>query len=444
MPSFCTIPPQAVAGLVPPEMPQVGPTPVQLEQLNQLIQKIKFEMAGTPGLGAPVLGGPMPAGGGGVVPMAPSAPKIVGPALAELRPDLKLAQALPNLTPEEWMAQALEATAPDIPLPIPLPAGPGPLIAQAMKFALAAGKFPLGDPEALFEDIQGTLQCLSGGPGLAAPALDVLNTPDFKNMTDAARKTLALRQEGICPLDLAGVDDQFRIAEGLDPARPKYQEFIKQVIESRPEAMPFAMTSPQVDLANHFAGLAPLEDLPEQLGLPEITAPEFIPELKAQLDGIAGVPLPVPMPPPEAALAMAQKIEAIEVIKQAFGEDALTPQGASRVNEMLDFMARLNLPESDPKAALLANQLGAVPAFEDVQTGAQIAQKAGPALAQSLASPAPQIPLDPVLAAFTALAAVMEKTLGIDPVSPVGADPKELLAAAQAPAETPPETPLAS
>lgn len=441
MPSFCTIPPQAVAGLAPAQMPQVRPVPPQMEQLNQLIQKVKFELAGAPGGPAPVLGGPVKPGGGGAVPLAPPVPQIVPAALAMTRPDLQLAQALPNMTPQQWMQQALAATAPKIPLPVPLPAGPGPLLAQALPLAMAAKAFPLGDPRALFQDVQESLHCLRAGPGQAAPALAPLQGPDFARMTQAARQTLALREEGICPLDLAGVDDRFRIAENLQPARPLYPEFLRQATESRPAPTPFAMTSPQVDLANHFAGLAPVADLPAKMGLPDLTAAEFIPDLKAQMDGVAAVPVPEPAVPPDAILSMAQKIEATEVIKQAFGEDALTPEGTRRVNSMLDFMSRLNLPQTDPQARLLQNQLAAVPPYEDVQKGAEVARTAGPALAQSAASPAPQIPLSPILAAFTALAAVMQNTLGIDPAAPPGTDPQQLLAAARAPQA--PQAPVA-
>ena len=372
MPCFCYAPTQTLLSLPPTPPLRIVAIPPQLAQLAQLL---------------------------GLEPAA----------AASARADMRLAQALPDTTPDAWMRMTLRARAPGIPLPLALPSGAGPLVSALAKVRLYARLYPMGATDRLIAEIRQALASFAAGPGRAAAPLRAMVTPDFLRLTEAARATLALRAQGLCPLALAGVDGQFVISENLDDPRSTYASAMRLAVgASAMTPRPFALSPAQAQLAGHFAAMAQLDTLHEPLGLPPLHDPGFPSAATAMINALAQIPAPRLPLSPAAMLDLAGVMEAIDTIKQAFGDDALTHAGTARVNAMLRYVARLSLPR--PGAALaLQEQLDLLPPFETVEQGAQAARASAAGLAASMVAKVPDIPLTPVLDALTAVAATMER-----------------------------------
>ena len=337
MPCFCYAPTQTLLSLPPTPPLRIVAIPPQLAQLAQLL---------------------------GLEPAA----------AASARADMRLAQALPDTTPDAWMRMTLRARAPGIPLPLALPSGAGPLVSALAKFRLYARLYPMGATDRLIAEIR-----------------------------------QALRAQGLCPLALAGVDGQFVISENLDDPRSTYASAMRLAVgASAMTPRPFALSPAQAQLAGHFAAMAQLDTLHEPLGLPPLHDPAFPSAATAMINALAQIPAPRLPLSPAGMLALAGVMEAIDTIKPAFGDDALTPAGTARVNAMLRYVARLSLPR--PGAAMaLQEQLDLLPPFETVEQGAQAARASAAGLAASMVAKVPDIPLTPVLDALTAVAATMER-----------------------------------
>lgn len=376
MPCFCCTPADALTALVPPAPLQVQAIPPQMAQLTGLLG-------------------------------------LEDPSSGE-RSDVKLAGALPDMGAEAWMRATMEATAPQVTLPRRLPMGAGPLVSAVMKLGQQGSMFPFAAPDRLIASIRQTLVSFSAGPLSAAGPLMAMKTPEFDRLTAAARMTLSLRAQGFCPLALAGVDQQFVLAEGLDDPRSTYTAVMHTAVDLSAHPQPFAMSSDQVGLAGQFAAMAEMGTMHDPLGLPPSSDAGFPSAAMELLTDLSSIPMPRMEMSPGAMLELAGVLEATDTIHQAFGSDALTPAGTARVNAMLSYMGHMSLPDAGAAMAV-QSQVDMLPPFDAIQSGAMAARSSGATLAASMTASPPALPMGPALDAMSALGAVMEHALGRSP-----------------------------
>ncbi|WP_428926743.1 hypothetical protein [Marinibacterium sp. SX1] len=374
----CQTPPDALTGLIPTDPLSIHVIPPQLADLARLLH-------------------------------------LEAPADSTLRADVQMAATLPDMPPEAWMRATLQAHGPTLPRALPI--GAGALVSAVLTLGLQARLFPLADPALLIAHLRQVLVSFAAGPlSAAAPLMAFGASPHFARLTDAARITLDLRSQGLCPLALSGVDGQFVLAEQLGEPRAAYGAAIDTALSlaAHPPA-PFALSPAQVDLALHFAAMAGLDSAHEPLGLPPLSDPGFPTAAQAMMQALAAVPMPRMSLPPQDMLALAGVLEAIATIRQAFGPDALTPAGIGRVNAMLSWATRLHLPALPGPALLVQAQLDMLPPWDDVQAGARAAVDCSATLSASMCAAPPALPVAPALDALGALGAVMEHALGFSP-----------------------------
>jgi len=331
------------------------------------------------------------------------------------RLDQLLAQLLPKVTANAFLRATVTAQNPNLKLPILLPPAGGPMVALAIK--LAASPLPLHAPAALIAELKQMIASMMAQLMPRAMPIKAMPRLMIKNMTMAARLTLALRAQGICPMALAGVDGRFALSAGLAEPRATFAATVSFAATLKPPTAPVMMLPPpQLALARLMASLAPLQNVHVPLGLPPVTSPQFVPMFQNLLAALAAIPAPpMPMVPAEL-LALASLLEALSKILEAFGQDALTPAGVARVNAMLAFVARLDLPKPPVAAIALQAKLDALPKIEAVRLGGQMAQV--PLLALSLTTPPPAMALAPLLDAIRALHAVLSNALKTSPFGP--------------------------
>lgn len=320
------------------------------------------------------------------------------------RADMKLAAMLPKTDGDTWLKATLAATAPNIRLPAVLPAGPGPMLSMAMQLGAAAPSFPMTDPKALMAAVQQAVQSLAAHVLPMAGTAARIPAPQLQNMALAAKMTLALRAKGVCPMALANVNVSMAAQAGVTDSRGTCGAALAFAATlPRITVPPFALPFPQVAMALKMAALAPLATAPAAMGLPPASDPNLAGMLMNQLAALSTVPVP-PLPaPPEELAALADKLEDLAAIQEAFGPDALTPAGVARVNAMLSYVAQLKVPIPLPALAVQA-QLDALPNLDDIMQGAQAAQSGAANLAVSMTAAPPPVPIQPVIEALQKLA----------------------------------------
>ena len=325
-------------------------------------------------------------------------------ASGQARVDLKLDAMLPAMTPAMYMRATLAAKAPNIALPALLPSDGGGPISMMMK--LTATGFPLTDPRALLTEIQQTVLSLAAHILPQAQAIPQIPAPVMQNITLAANMTLALRARGICPMALAGLDYSFEAASETKNAGGSRGACSAALhfATSLPglTLRPFVLPLPKLNLARQLALLAPAATAPAKMGLPPISDPNLTKMLMGQLAVLSTIPAPnLPISLKELQ-AITDKLRDLTTIQMAFGPDALTPAGVARINAMLHYMARLNVP-LPLEAQALQLQLDAVPGINAVNQGAQVAQNGALNLAASMTVQPPAIPILPTLQSLTKL-----------------------------------------
>lgn len=329
---------------------------------------------------------------------------LQGTAAGQARADMKLGAMLPAMTPDIYLNAAMTANAPNIALPAILPAGGGGAISMMMKLAVAG--FPLGDPYALIAEIQQAILSLTSAVMPQARAMPQIPGPQMQNLTLAARMTLALRAQGICPMALAGLDYSFEseMQVGEAGSRGTCSTALNFAANlPRITMPPFALPLPKLELARELALLAPAATAPAALGLPAITDPNLMGALMSQLGVLSTIPVPNLPVSMDDLQAMMDQMEDLAAINEAFGPDALTPAGIARINAMLSFIAQMHIP-LPLDAVALQMQLDALPKIDDVTQGAQVAQSGAVNLATSMSVQAPPVPILPTLEALAKLA----------------------------------------
>lgn len=330
-----------------------------------------------------------------------------------------LKQTLPNVSANAWLSGTLKMSG-------PFPPGAGPLLNAAVK--LTASPVPLDDLDALYGEMEQMASSLQQEVVPQIASFRSVSWSLITNMTQAARLTLSLRAQGICPMALAGVDASFAASAGLgDPQATLAQSFSASASMSAAASASVALSPAQLGLAAQLKAIAAVSTLPAKLNLPPASDPNFAALIKQRLLGLAAARIP-PMPAmPDELLAMAATLESLDTITAAFGDDALSPQGVARVNAMLSYVARLRIPVP---AVPIPPPPPDLPTVEEVKLGATTAQSAAPALVASFQASAIAIPAEPLLDAMTALRAVLSRALKTELMTGTCLDCKFPIAAA--------------
>lgn len=137
-----------------------------------------------------------------------------------------------------------------------------------------------------------------------------------------------------------------------------------------PDVYMLKLSAPKLKLAKIAIGLPPLLKMTEMMKIP-LGDPAAGAMMKNRLAGLAELKPPkltVQMP---ILLKIALVLDALATIKQAFGDDAMTPQGQFRIAAMLRGWMRLALPIPKP-ALTLADKLELLPKPDDVKAGAAL------------------------------------------------------------------------
>ncbi|MEM1431025.1 MAG: hypothetical protein AAGG09_16330 [Pseudomonadota bacterium] len=317
-----------------------------------------------------------------------------------MRLDQQLAETLPP-GGSAWIGAALSAQVPRA--PSVLPPGGGAMMSAMMQLSAAAPYFTLSDPGQLLAELQ---QAVSSAAYSVLPkmqALSGMNYAGLQNMALAARITLALRQKDVCPMTLAQVDmnAQYAGSSANVSAALNYAASIPQM-----NIPGYALPSAQLTLAQSLASLAPLSGS----GMPSLSDPHLIANLKGQIKMLAAMPMPKLSIPPE----MLSVLSDIDAVYEAFGPDATSPSGVASVNAMLRWAASLRLP-MPPISLNLADQLSVTPTLEDVSTGMETVQSAGASLAASASMSFSPPPIMGLLEKLSTLSGLMTKSLGEGP-----------------------------
>ncbi|MEM7089941.1 MAG: hypothetical protein AAF496_10225 [Pseudomonadota bacterium] len=343
---------------------------------------------------------------------------LQGTASGQARADLKLNAMLPAMTPDMYLNATMNAKAPNITLPPILPTDGGGAISLMMKLAMSG--FPLADPRALLAAVQQAVLSLASSVLPKAQAMPRMAGPQFQNLTLAARMTLALRAQGICPMALAGLDYSYEASMELGEAggsRGTCSAALNFAASlPRITLPPFALPRPKVDLARQLALLAPAATAPDMMGLPPMSDPNMMQALMSQLAALSTVPVPNLPVSLDDLQALADQLADLAAIEEAFGSDAMTPAGIARINAMLSYIARLNIP-IPLEAQALQLQLDALPKIDDITLGAQTAQSGAMNLAMSMSVQAPTVPIMPTLQSLAQMAKSL-RGLPLGPCNP--------------------------
>jgi len=313
-----------------------------------------------------------------------------------LRLDEKLGETLPPGGPS-WIRATIQAQAPAVRLPAVLPPGGGAMMSAMLSLSAAAKVFPLNDVRGLLAELQQAASSLAHNILPRVQTLSSIDPVGLQNMALAARLTLAMRAKGVCPMVLAKVDVNAKYAGSSAAIRAgfSYAATMPQM-----NVKPFALPSAQLRLAQSLSALAPLG----AAGMPPLTDPNLIANLKAQIRMLAAMPVPkLPVTP-----AMLAALADLDAIHEAFGADAMTSAGVARVNAMLRFVASLSLPM--PAVAVdLTQKLSVTPQLPDVLTGMQTVSTAGASLAASLTTSLKMPAIIPTLEMASTLSSILSK-----------------------------------
>ena len=380
MPCFCSLQTQKLSTLMPKANLSVRAVPPQLAQLASLLGIAN------------------------------------GPLASPSRADLRMNAKLPSMSSQAWLHSTLSAVRPGIPM---VPNGGPPLMALTARVGAVSGSFPTMNPQALLMELKRTLKSMAVRlmPFNAAAAR--IPKPQMTNMVMAARLTLGLRAQGLCPMALSQVDMSFSQSQNLgNPTATLKAAIGANARLGATGVPPFALPLSKLNLAMSMAALAPLASLPATSGLPPVSDPNFTSMAMSMLSGLSSLPaMPID---PTALLNDLMRLSDLSAIEQAFGADAMTPAGVLRVQNMLNFVGRLNLPQVPPVALALQPKLDMLPSMDAVMAGAQVAKMNAPTFASALRFTPGLPPILPLLEAINAFRAVLADALGAPPAGACG------------------------
>ncbi|WP_299044398.1 hypothetical protein [uncultured Tateyamaria sp.] len=279
------------------------------------------------------------------------------------------------------------------------------------QMSAVGSSFPMHDPRAVLEELKRTLRSLRAYLWPFGTSMLSIPRPHLASMTMAARMTLSLRAQGLCPMALSGVDMSYSNAMNLGCPHTTLNAAIGVHAGLGTAQFPaFGMSMPQLNLAMTLAALAPLADAPMTLGLPAISDPGFGDAAMDLLSGLGGIP-PLPFDISQL-LEHLTMISDLSAITEAFGPDAMSPAGIGRVQAMLNYMFGLRLPALPSAALSLQPKLDMLPSMDNVLAGAAVAQNGANTFAASMRFN-PSLPVIlPFLSVLDALKAMLGHAFG--------------------------------
>lgn len=318
------------------------------------------------------------------------------------RLDIQLNSMLPNMTGPDWMRMQLAGHMPNPGAMIPT-GGPA-LMSLTARMASVSARFPLSNLNALMDYLKRTMASMAASLLPLSAAVRPIPATQMANIVLAAKLTLGLRKMGLCPLALAGIDPSFSESLELGDPVSTYQSILRPSVSLT--AAPFALSAPKLGLAFTMAASASLADMPTALSLPPVNDPNFNAMAMNMLASLASM-VPLPISPAEL-LADLNRLMDLMSIQEAFGMDAMTPAGITKIETMLSFMSRLRLPNVPVALLALLPELEPLPTLDMVSMGAQSVQSGASNFAASLSLAPPMPPILPLLEALNAFGAVME------------------------------------
>ncbi len=305
--------------------------------------------------------------------------RAVPPQLPQLGALMNLEGAYESETRADTaMSSAFSASAGFLPPTLPtMSFGVGTAFELSARLIAVGKLFPLLDLEALKTQVEQSVSSLTAA--IMPFSTNLRAFPDLKmsNMAMAAHMTLALRQKGVCPMEMSGVDASFSTSMGFSSSSALSASMNLAADLSMKPFPGFALSADEMKLACELAALAPLAEAEQPASSGWL--PSFVMEMTASLESFPKVGLD-----PSMLMQDLNKLADLAAIKEAFGEDAMTPQGVARVNMMLDYVARLSLPPIPGPAINLEEKLKMVPDMEEVSAGASVLASMDTSMSASL------------------------------------------------------------
>ncbi|MEM9050142.1 MAG: hypothetical protein AAGC92_15660 [Pseudomonadota bacterium] len=256
------------------------------------------------------------------------------------------------------------------------------LFSLAASLNIAGGAFTLDDLPKLEVQMRQTAHSFNSAIWPKLSFLTRINPMPVINLALIARLALQLKALKIDPMNPTGM--------APPPAIPAH-------------VMAFRLSPPKLAAVKLAIGLPPLFKLAEKMNIPlgDPVGPSALSNRLGLLAGLTPPKLVVAWP---QALKLAMVLEALAKIKEAFGPDAMTPGGQTRIAAMLKTWMRLALPVPMPALAL-SEKLALLPKLEDVKAGTALASH--PALAAMAGFTPPKLAIVPFLNVMVALRAAM-------------------------------------
>ncbi len=337
-----------------------------------------------------------------VRPVPPQMPKMIaalGLPMPDSAPapriDMKMAAVMAPMVGQSWV-----------------PPKPPALMGRMASLSSLAAFLPLTDIAALMAELQQLVSELAQNVQPVLSQAAYMPKKPMLNMVMAARMTLSMRAQGLCPMDLSGLDSTFAQAEGLPPHPGKMNATMSAVRGMGPIPR-FALPIPMQSMAMTLASLAPLETIPTSLSMPPISSSKFGGAAMAMLAQLARIP-PLPIDASKLLSELARLTD-LAAIQAAFGEGAMTTTGVGKVQAMLNYMSRLPMPPIPPMALGLQPKLDMLPPLPAVEAGARIASLNVQTFNQTYSLSPPRVPILSPLMALNALKNVLADILGVKP-----------------------------
>lgn len=309
---------------------------------------------------------------------------------------LRLAAAMPQLGDPERMDIRINAAIQNMRLPtISVMTPPsGPLIAIAAQLKIAGGVFTIDDLPKLEAELKQSAYTINR---FLLPRLKLLmrfNPLPVIQLAAVARLKLAI--------------DPIEFAAMTDPANTAPHRFSFATSFTPP-----ALTPPKLKLALALSGIPTLLSVAESLNM-SLADPGVPGAFLGRLNALASLQMPALDLPMGELLTLAAILDSLAVIKEAFGDDAMTPKGLSSIALSLNTFMRLPLPSPLPNLAL-AESLALLPPLDNVKIGATAAGAHPQSLAGFRFTP-PKIAIMPFISLVLALRASLNGYLKIDPL----------------------------
>ena len=304
-------------------------------------------------------------------------------------PSLKLALALPALDPAKRADIQIDTGFAPVRLPN-IDLGGGPLAQVALALNMAMGTFKIDDLPMLEFQMQQAAKSVHKNIWPRLSFLTTFKIQPLINFAIVARLVLDLRALGIDPMEMKAGDVP------IAPGSSNYR---------------FRLSPPKLQMAKLAAGLPNLLKLDQTLNIPPLGDPEHVTQMRNKLNGLASLSPPTLQIPFKMLLKLALVLESLAKIQEAFGDDPFSPATRGRINAMLRFFARLNIPIPMPALALKA-KLELLPPMEDIKLGERMAGSSGLSTLSRFSPP--KLAISPFLNVMLALHAALNLALDME------------------------------